>query len=129
MKSLAIAEKYGWSKYVGHQIYYALANREYEWELMPLGIKEKVGAIIWSPMAGGKLGGKYRRNQPLPQNSRAAAGGSPVPDAVTNEEVFYNIVDMLYELAEETGKSVVQILIETHRQLLFVAASAPRRSV
>lgn len=111
MKSLAVSEKYGWSRYVGHQVYYSLANREYEWELMPLGIKEKVGGIIWSPLAAGKLGGKYRRNQPLPQNSRAAAGGSPVPDAVTNEEVLYNTVDVLYELAEETGKTVAQIAI------------------
>ena len=111
MKSLAVSEKYGWSRYAGHQVYYSLANREYEWELMPLGIKEKVGGIIWSPLAGGKLGGKYRRDHPLPQNSRAAAGGSPVPDAATNEEVLYNTVDVLYELAEETGKSVAQIAI------------------
>ena len=111
MKSQAIADKYGWNKYVGHQVYYSLANREYEWELMPLGLDQKVGAIVWSPLAAGRLGGKYRRNQPLPQDSRVAQGGSPIPEAVINEEVFYNIIDTLYEVAEETGKTVAQVAI------------------
>jgi aryl-alcohol dehydrogenase-like predicted oxidoreductase len=109
MKSLAVSEKYGWNRYVGHQVYYSLANREYEWELMPLGIDQKVGALIWSPLAGGKLGGKYRRNQPLPPNTRIAQGGSPVPDAVTNEETLYNIIDVLDEIAAETEKTVAQV--------------------
>lgn len=111
MKSLAVSDKYGWNRYVAHQVYYSLANREYEWELMPLGIDQKVGAIVWSPLAGGKLGGKYRRNQPLPKDSRAAQGASPVPDAYTNEEVLYNTVDVLYAIAEETGKTVAQVAL------------------
>ncbi len=111
MKSQAIADKYGWNRYVAHQVYYSLANREYEWELMPLGLDQKVGGIIWSPLAAGRLGGKYRRNQPLPQDSRVAQGGSPIPEAVINEEVFYNIIDTLDEVAEETGKTVAQVAI------------------
>ncbi|WP_247235633.1 aldo/keto reductase [Telluribacter sp. SYSU D00476] len=111
MKSLAISEKYGWNRYVAHQVYYSLANREYEWELMPLGLDQKVGGIIWSPLAAGRLGGKYRRNQPLPPDSRVAQGGSPVPEAVVNEEVFYNTLDTLDEIAAETGKTVAQIAI------------------
>lgn len=111
MKSLAIAEKYGWTKYVGHQVYYALTNREYEWELMPLGIDQKVGGIIWSPLAAGRLGGKYRRNQLLPPDSRIAQGGSPVPEAVVNEAIFYNTLDVLDEIAEETGRTVAQIAL------------------
>ena len=111
MKSLAISEKYGWNKYIGHQVYYSLANREYEWELMPLALDQKVGAIVWSPLSAGRLGGKYRRNQPLPPDSRVAQGGSPVPESVVNEHSFYNTVDTLYELAEETGKSVAQVAI------------------
>ncbi|MDR6562874.1 MULTISPECIES: aldo/keto reductase [unclassified Arcicella] len=111
MKSQAIADKYGWNKYVAHQVYYSLANREYEWELMPLGLDQKVGGIIWSPLAAGRLGGKYRRNQPLPQDSRVAQGGSPIPEAVINEEVFYNIIDALDEVAEETGKTLAQVAI------------------
>lgn len=111
MKSLAVSEKYGWNRYVAHQVYYSLANREYEWELMPLGIDQKVGAIVWSPLSAGRLGGKYRRNQPLPKESRIAKGGSPVPDMVVKEDVFYNTVDALYEIAEETGKTVAQVAI------------------
>ncbi|MCC9166557.1 aldo/keto reductase [Pontibacter harenae] len=111
MKSLAVSEKYGWNRYVAHQVYYSLANREYEWELMPLGIDQKVGAIVWSPLSAGRLGGKYRRNQPLPQDSRIAQGGSPVPEAVVNEEVFYNTIDAMDEVAAETGKTVAQVAI------------------
>ncbi|MCC9136059.1 aldo/keto reductase [Pontibacter silvestris] len=111
MKSLSISEKYGWSRYVAHQVYYSLANREYEWELMPLGIDQNVGGIIWSPLSAGRLGGKYRRNQPLPQDSRVAQGGSPVPEAVVNEEVFYNTIDAMDEVAAETGKTLAQVAL------------------
>ncbi|WP_066839197.1 aldo/keto reductase [Rufibacter ruber] len=111
MKSLSVSERYGWNKYVGHQVYYSLANREYEWELMPLGLDQNVGAIIWSPLAAGRLGGKYRRNQPLPADSRVAQGGSPVPEAVVNEEVFYNTLDALDQVAEEAGKTVAQVAL------------------
>ena len=111
MKSLAISEKYGWNRYVAHQVYYSLVNREYEWELMPLGINQNVGAFIWSPLAGGRLGGKYGRNKPKPTEGRVAEGGSPVPQAVVPEETFYSITDALDEVAAETGKSVAQVSI------------------
>lgn len=111
MKSLAASEKYGWNRYVAHQVYYSLANREYEWELMPLGIDQNVGAFIWSPLAGGRLGGRYGRNKPKPTEGRVAEGGSPVPQAVVPEETFYNITDALDEVAAETGKSVAQVSI------------------
>ena len=111
MKSLAVSEKYGWNRYVAHQVYYSLANREYEWELMPLGIDQKVGAIVWSPLSAGRLGGKYRRNQPLPPDSRVAQGGSPVPEAVIREEVFYNTIDALDAVAEETGRTIAQVAL------------------
>ncbi len=70
MKSLAISEKYGLPRHIAHQAYYSLAGREYEWELMPLAIDQKVGTVVWSPLAQGRLTGKVRRNQPLPQDSR-----------------------------------------------------------
>lgn len=111
MKSLAVSERYGWNRYVAHQVYYSLLNREYEWELMPLGLDQEVGAIIWSPLSAGMLGGKYHRNQPYPKDSRVAQGGSPVPAAVINEELLYNIVDVLDEIAAETGKTVAQVAI------------------
>lgn len=109
MKSLSVSERYGWARYVGHQVYYSLLNREYEWELMPLGLDQKVSALIWSPLGWGRLTGKIRRNAPLPQTSRlhkTAEYGPPVP----NEHV-YKIVDVLDEVAQETGKSVPQIAL------------------
>ncbi|MEJ7677721.1 MAG: aldo/keto reductase [Segetibacter sp.] len=109
MKSLSVSERYRWSKYIAHQAYYSLINRDFEWELMPLAIDQKVGTIVWSPLASGMLSGKYRRNHPLPQNTRVAQGGSPVPGETINYEKLYNIVDALDEIAKETGKSVTQV--------------------
>jgi aryl-alcohol dehydrogenase-like predicted oxidoreductase len=107
MKALAISEKYGWARYVGHQVYYSLIGREYEWELMPLGIDQKVGALIWSPLGWGRLTGKIRRNHPMPAESRlpqTAKNGPPVAD-----EFVYKVVDAIDEVAKQTGKTVPQI--------------------
>jgi len=110
MKSLSISERYGWAKYVAHQAYYSLINRDFEWELMPLGIDQKVGTIVWSPLASGLLTGKYRRNQPVP-DARVSQGGSPVPaDAIDNDKL-YKIIDVMDEIAKETGKTVSQIAL------------------
>ena len=111
MKSLAASDKYGWNRYVAHQVYYSLANREYEWELMPLGIDQKVGAIIWSPLAAGKLGGRYRRDKLVPGDGRVAQGGSPVPAHAIDDELLYNIVDALDAIAAETNKTVAQVAL------------------
>lgn len=107
MKSLSVSEKYGWNKYIAHQAYYSLVDREFEWELMPLGIDQHVGTIVWSPLSGGKLTGKIRRGQPVPDNSRIAQGGGQGPDAP--EEFFFNLIDVLDEVAKETGKSIAQV--------------------
>ena len=83
MKSLAISERYGWTRYAGHQVYYSLVGREYEWELMPLGQQHQVAAMIWSPLGWGRLTGKIRRGEPLPVLSRlhqTAEYGPPVSD-------------------------------------------------
>jgi aryl-alcohol dehydrogenase-like predicted oxidoreductase len=111
MKSLAVSEKYGWNRYIGHQVYYSLANREFEWELMPLGVDQKVGSMIWSPLSAGRLGGKYSRNTPYPEGTRLAQGGSPVPDMVVNNELLFRILDAVAEVSRETGKTVAQIAI------------------
>lgn len=108
-KSLDISEKYGWARYVSNQAYYSLIGREFEWELMPLGIAEKVGTTVWSPLGWGRLTGKIRRNAPLPADSRlhkTADMGPPVSD-----EYLYKVVDALDEVAKETGKSVPQIAL------------------
>jgi aryl-alcohol dehydrogenase-like predicted oxidoreductase len=109
MKSLATAQTYGWTRYIAHQAFYSLVGREYEWELMPLALDQKVGTIIWSPLASGVLSGKIRRNQPAPEGSRVQQIGSEglhIP-----YEKVYEIVDAIDEIAEETGKSVSQIAL------------------
>ena len=109
MRSLAVAEKYGYSRYVAHQVYYSLIGRDYEWELMPLAKHQNVGALVWSPLGWGRLTGKIRRGRPLPSTSRLHATadfGPPVED-----ERLYRIVDALDLVAQETGKSVAQVAI------------------
>lgn len=109
MKSLAVADRYGWTRFVAHQVYYSLIGRDYEWELMPLGVDQKVGALIWSPLGWGRLTGKIRRGQPLPKESRlpkTAAAGPPVED-----EHLYNVVEAIDAIARETGKTVPQVAI------------------
>jgi len=107
MKSLSASERHSWAKYVAHQAYYSLLNREFEWELMPAGIDQNVSTIVWSPLASGQLAGKFRRGQPLPQDNRISQGGDHGP--ATNFENLYNIVDALDEVAQETGKTIAQI--------------------
>jgi aryl-alcohol dehydrogenase-like predicted oxidoreductase len=109
MKSQAVAERYGYSRFVANQTYYSLIGRDYEWELMPLGQDQGVGAVVWSPLGWGRLTGKIRRGQPLPPLSRlhdTAAFAPPVDD-----ERLYRVVDVLDEIAVETGKSIPQIAL------------------
>lgn len=107
MKSLDLSDKYGWARYVSHQAYYSLIGREFEWELMPLAEDQKVGTMVWSPLGWGRLTGKIRRNEPLPEQSRlhkTASFGPPV-----NNELLFDVVDVLEDISKETGKSVAQI--------------------
>ncbi len=109
MKSLAVADQYGWTRFVAHQVYYSLVGREYEWELMPLALAEKVGALVWSPLGWGRLTGKIRRGKPLPKVSRLhtiAAEGPQIPDVYV-----YGVVDALDKVAAETGKTVPQVAL------------------
>jgi aryl-alcohol dehydrogenase-like predicted oxidoreductase len=109
MKSLAVADRYGWTRFVAHQVYYSLVGREYEWELMPLATDQKVGALVWSPLGWGRLTGKIRRGQPLPEVSRlhkTAEQGPPVAD-----EHLYKVVDALDAVAKETGKTLPQVAL------------------
>ncbi|MDR3711780.1 MAG: aldo/keto reductase [Puia sp.] len=109
MKSLSVSERYGWSKYIAHQAYYSLLDREFEWELMPLGLDQKIGTIVWSPLSSGRLSGKFRRGAPMPKDNRMTQGGAHGP--ATDEPLLYKIVDALDEIAAETGKSVPQIAL------------------
>jgi aryl-alcohol dehydrogenase-like predicted oxidoreductase len=109
MKSLAVADRYGWTRFVAHQVYYSLVGREYEWELMPLGEDQRVGALVWSPLGWGRLTGKLRRGQPLPAQSRLHTTADAGPQI--DDEHLYKVVDALDEVAVETGKSVPQIAL------------------
>ncbi len=110
MKSLAVSDRYGWSRYVAHQVYYSLICRQYEWELMPLGLDQKVGALVWSPLGWGRLTGKIRRGQPLPEVSRLRYQNAEYGPQVADEHL-YAVVDALDAVAAETGKTVPQVAL------------------
>jgi aryl-alcohol dehydrogenase-like predicted oxidoreductase len=109
MKSLDVSERYGWPRYVGHQVYYSLLSREYEWELMPLALDQGVGALIWSPLGWGRLTGKVRRGQPLPAESRLHKTAQVGPQV--SDEHLYTVVDALDVIAKECRKSVPQVAL------------------
>jgi aryl-alcohol dehydrogenase-like predicted oxidoreductase len=109
MKSQAAADRHGYSRFVANQTYYSLIGRDYEWELMPLGIDQGVGAVVWSPLGWGRLTGKIRRGQPLPTGSRLHDTASFAPPV--DEERLYRVVDALEAIATETGKSIPQIAL------------------
>lgn len=109
MKSLAAAERHGLPRYVAHQAYYSLVGRDYEAELMPLGLDQGVGAVVWSPLGWGRLTGKIRRGQPLPANSRLHVTAEQGPQV--EENYLYDVVDALLAVAEETGKAVPQVAL------------------
>ena len=108
-KSQAVAERYGYARYVAHQAYYSLIGRDYEWDLMPAGLDQGVGAIVWSPLGWGRLTGRIRRGAALPDGSRlhdTAGFAPPVED-----ERLYWVIDALEAVAAETGRSIPQVAI------------------
>jgi len=109
MKALATADRLHVNRYVAHQTYYSLIGRDYEWELMPLGLAEGVGAVVWSPLGWGRLTGKIRRGQPLPAVSRLHKTSEYGPQV--EDEYLYKVVDALEDVARETGKTVPQIAL------------------
>jgi aryl-alcohol dehydrogenase-like predicted oxidoreductase len=121
MKSLAVSERYGWSRYVAHQAYYSLIGRDYEWELMPLALDQGVGTVVWSPLGWGRLTGKIRRGQPLPKESRLQSQVVIDKGPQVDDEYLYRVVDALDELAKETGKTVPQIALNWLSQRPSVA--------
>jgi aryl-alcohol dehydrogenase-like predicted oxidoreductase len=119
MKSLSISERYGWSKYVAHQAYYSLAAREFEWELMPLALEEKVATVVWSPLAAGALTGKFRRGEKAPASTRLMQTSFGV---ATPGEPLYKIIDALDLVAKQTGKTLSQIALNWMLQRPSIAS-------
>jgi aryl-alcohol dehydrogenase-like predicted oxidoreductase len=109
MKSLGVADRFGWTGYTAHQVYYSLIGREYEWELMPLGVDQGVGALVWSPLGWGRLTGKIRRGQAFPAVSRLHKTSEQGPQV--SDEYLFKAVDALDEVAKETGKTVPQVAL------------------
>ncbi len=109
MKALATSEREGLARYVVYQGYYSLIGRHYEWELMPLGLDQGVALMVWSPLGWGRLTGKIRRGQPVGAG-RIASGGDVGGPPVSDESI-YAVVDVLDEVAAETGKTVPQVAL------------------
>jgi aryl-alcohol dehydrogenase-like predicted oxidoreductase len=109
MQSLSVSERYGWSRYVVQQLFYSLAAREVEWELLPLGLDQKVGTVVWSPLAQSRLSGKVRRGAPVDASSRTVAPSETEQSA--DQEFVYDLVDVLAEIADELGRSIPQVAI------------------
>src|SRR5450432_2178561 len=122
MKSLAISEKYGLPRYVAHQAYYSLIGRDYEWELMPLGLDQRVSAIVWSPLGWGRLTGKIRRGAPPPEKSRLSGKASNDAGPKVDDEYLFKVVDGIDAVAAETGKTVPQIALNWLLQRPTVAS-------
>ena len=108
-KSIGIAERLGLPRYVSQQIHYSLQAREAEYELVPAGVDLGVGVIVWSPLAGGLLSGKYRRNQAPPAGSRHLTDWGEPP--VRDTEQLYDIVDTLVEVGGKHGVSAAQVAL------------------
>ncbi|MBK1882999.1 aldo/keto reductase [Luteolibacter pohnpeiensis] len=110
-KALSFAEKHNLARFVAHQAYYSLVGRDYEWELMPLGLDQKVGAVVWSPLGWAKLTGKIRRGQPAPEGTRSSDKTNLDVGPQVDDEYLYKVVDAIDEIAAETGKTVPQIAL------------------
>jgi len=109
MKSVACSDRYGYPRYVAHQVYYSLLNRDYEWELLQVAQDQGVGAVVWSPLGWGKLTGKIRRGQAAKPGTRAhdIAGTGPQYE----DERLFRIIDAIDPIAADTGKSITQIAL------------------
>ena len=111
MKALDVSAKYGLSRYVAHQAYYSLVGRDYEWELMPLGVDQGVSAVVWSPLGWGRLTGKIRRGQSMPAGSRLQSKQVTDAGPQVSTDYLYDVVDALDAVAKEVGKTVPQVAL------------------
>lgn len=106
MKMLAISDAHGWERFVSNQIYYTLESRDAELELVPLSIDQGLGIMVWSPLAGGLLSGKYRRDQQASEGRHVGEWSEP---PVRDEEKLYDTIELIVEIADGHGVSPAQI--------------------
>lgn len=109
MKSLSIAEREKLTRYTIYQGYYSLIGRDYEWDLMPLIQDQGLGLMVWSPLGWGRLTGKIRSGQPLPEGRIKSGGEIGGPEV--SDDLLFRVIGVLEELSQETGKSVAQIAL------------------
>jgi aryl-alcohol dehydrogenase-like predicted oxidoreductase len=109
MKALMAADRTNGQRFVAQQIHYTIEAREAEYELVPIALDQGVGIQVWSPIAGGLLSGKFRRNQPPPQLSRHVAGWGEPP--IRDEDRLYRIIDALVAVGEARGVSAAQVAL------------------
>jgi aryl-alcohol dehydrogenase-like predicted oxidoreductase len=109
MKALATSDRHGYQRFVTQQIYYSLQARDAEYELVPLAVDQGVGILVWSPLAGGLLSGKFRRGQEGPAGTRALSDWGEPP--VRDEDQLYDTVEVLVEIGEAHGVSAAQVAL------------------
>jgi aryl-alcohol dehydrogenase-like predicted oxidoreductase len=109
MKALWTADRDGLPRFVSQQIYYSLHGREAEYELIPLAVDQGLGVLVWSPLAGGLLSGKYRRDQRPSEGSRQLTDWDEPP--VYDPDKLYSIVDVLVAIGEQRGVSAAQVAL------------------
>jgi aryl-alcohol dehydrogenase-like predicted oxidoreductase len=109
MKALAIADRRNYQRFVSQQIYYSLQARDVEYELVPITLDQGLGILVWSPLAGGLLSGKYRRGQSGPEGSRHLNNWGEPP--IHDEDQLYNIIDALVEIGGSHKVSAAQIAL------------------
>jgi len=109
MKALSTAERLGTARFVAQQIHYSPQAREAEYELIPIAVDQGIGVLVWSPLAGGLLSGKYRRGQQPPEGARHLTDWNEPP--VRDQDALYDVVDVLIELADAHGVSAAQVTL------------------
>jgi aryl-alcohol dehydrogenase-like predicted oxidoreductase len=109
MKALGTADRTGLPRFVSQQIYYSPQAREAEYELIPLAVDQGLGVLVWSPLAGGLLSGKYRRDQEAPAGSRQLTDWGEPP--VYDPERLYDIIEVLVGIGEQRGVSAAQVAL------------------
>jgi aryl-alcohol dehydrogenase-like predicted oxidoreductase len=108
-KALGISDRLGLQRFASQQVYYSLQARDAEYELVPVSLDQGVGILVWSPLAGGLLTGKYRRDQPDPEVGRQLTDWNEPP--VRDREQLYDIVEVLVEIAGSRGVSPAQVAL------------------
>src|SRR5271169_12508 len=109
MKAMEVARRDGRIPFVSQQIHYTLQAREAEYELIPIALDQKLGVLVWSPIAGGLLSGKHRRNKAAPEGTRQTAGWREPP--IAHEGKLWDIVDALVEIGEGKGISAARVAL------------------